>query len=145
MKLLALLKMLSDVERMRDECRRIALVATQLTPNDRQGGKFREIRHLARAVQQSPAAFDRLDGPCAGTGGRSCQESLRVHGLRCPRQGLSAHAARSAAGSLRTSNDLASDRQYGLPSLLWRLQRLQVRRALTFQEPPAMAFKVMRE
>lgn len=67
--LLALLKMVGDVERMGDECKKIALVATQLTPNDRQRGKFREIRHLARVVQQmvhqSLAAFERLDADAA--------------------------------------------------------------------------------
>ena len=67
--LLALLKMVGDVERMGDECKKIALVATQLTPNDRQRGKFREIRHLARVVQQmvhqALAAFERLDADAA--------------------------------------------------------------------------------
>lgn len=69
--LLALLKMVGDVERMGDECKKIALVATQLTPNDRQRGKFREIRHLARVVHQmvhqALAAFERLDADAAWT------------------------------------------------------------------------------
>lgn len=68
---LALLKMIGDVERMGDESKKIALVATQLTPNDRQRGKFREIRHLARVVQQmvhqALCAFERLDADAAWT------------------------------------------------------------------------------
>ena len=67
--LLALIKMIGDVERMGDECKKIALVAIQLTQSKRQRGKFREIRHLARVVQQmlnlALDAFDRLDADAA--------------------------------------------------------------------------------
>jgi phosphate transport system protein len=56
---------------MGDECKKIALVATELTAGDRQRGKFREIRHLARVVQQmvhqALSAFERLDADAAWT------------------------------------------------------------------------------
>ncbi len=67
--LLALIKMIGDVERIGDECKKIALVTLHLTNDPRQRGKFREIRHLARVVQQmvhsALDAFERLDADAA--------------------------------------------------------------------------------
>jgi phosphate transport system protein len=67
--LLAVIKTIGDVERMGDECKKIALVAIGLTQIERARGKFREIRHLARVVQQmvhaALDAFERLDADAA--------------------------------------------------------------------------------
>jgi phosphate transport system protein len=67
--LLAVIKTIGDVERMGDESKKISLVAIELTQTERQRGKFREIRHLARVVQEmvhaALDAFERLDADAA--------------------------------------------------------------------------------
>ena len=66
---LAIHKSAGDFERIGDEAEKVARIAARVTPEARKAGKFREIRNLARTVQQmlhsALEAFRQLDATAA--------------------------------------------------------------------------------
>jgi phosphate transport system protein len=63
--IVATIKIITDLERVGDECEKIGLAATRLAGPEHPGDHFREVRHLGRAVQElvheALDAFARLD------------------------------------------------------------------------------------
>jgi phosphate transport system protein len=63
--IVATIKTITDLERIGDECKKIGLIAMRLAEVDRPADRYREIRHLGRAVQgmvhDTLDAFARLD------------------------------------------------------------------------------------
>lgn len=67
--IVAIIKAITDLERMGDECEKIGYIASRLATQERPADKYREVKHLARAVGQmvheSLDAFARLDADAA--------------------------------------------------------------------------------
>lgn len=65
----AIIKAITDLERMGDECEKIGHIASRLASEERPADKYREIKHLGRIVQtmvhDSLDAFARLDPQAA--------------------------------------------------------------------------------
>lgn len=63
--IVATIKTITDLERIGDECKKIGLIAMRLAAVDQPADRYREIRHLGRAVQamvhDTLDAFARLD------------------------------------------------------------------------------------
>jgi phosphate transport system protein len=49
--IVATIKAITDLERIGDECEKIALIATRLATLERPANRYREVRHLGRTVQ----------------------------------------------------------------------------------------------
>jgi phosphate transport system protein len=66
---LAVIKSITDLERVGDECEKIGYIGSRLANQERPADKYRELKHLARAVQDMlHAALDsyaRLDAEAA--------------------------------------------------------------------------------
>jgi phosphate transport system protein len=66
---LAVIKSITDLERIGDECEKIGYIGSRLASQERPADKYRELKHLARAVQDMlHAALDsyaRLDAEAA--------------------------------------------------------------------------------
>jgi phosphate transport system protein len=67
--IVAIIKAITDLERMGDECEKIGLIATRLAVEERPANKYREVKHLGRLVQSivhdTLDAFARLDPDAA--------------------------------------------------------------------------------
>jgi phosphate transport system protein len=67
--IVAILKAITDLERMGDECEKIGYIASRLATQERPSNKYREIKHLGRVVQNmvhdSLDAFARMDAEAA--------------------------------------------------------------------------------
>jgi phosphate transport system protein len=67
--IVAILKAITDLERMGDECEKIGYIASRLATQERPTNKYREIKHLGRVVQNmvhdSLDAFARMDAEAA--------------------------------------------------------------------------------
>src|SRR5215470_18093730 len=50
--IVAIIKTITDLERIGDECEKIGLIAARLATVERPADRYREVRHLGRAVQQ---------------------------------------------------------------------------------------------
>jgi phosphate transport system protein len=65
----AIIKAITDLERMGDECEKIGYIASRLATQERPADKYREIKHLGRIVQDmvhdSLDAFARMDAETA--------------------------------------------------------------------------------
>ena len=65
----AIIKTITDLERIGDEAEKVGYIASRLATMERPADKYREIKHLARAVSQmvheSLDAFARLDAEAA--------------------------------------------------------------------------------
>jgi phosphate transport system protein len=63
--IVATIKTITDLERVGDECEKIGLIATRLASVERPADRYREVKHLGRAVQEmvhdTLDAFARLD------------------------------------------------------------------------------------
>ena len=63
--IVAIIKAITDLERMGDECEKIGLIAARLAVEERPANKYREVKHLGRLVQSivhdTLDAFARLD------------------------------------------------------------------------------------
>jgi phosphate transport system protein len=63
--IVATIKVITDLERIGDECEKIGLIAARLAGAERPTDRYREVRHLGRAVQQivhdTLDAFARMD------------------------------------------------------------------------------------
>ena len=77
--IVATIKTLTDLERVGDECEKIAQIGTRLASVDRPPDRYREVRHIGRIVQSMVRdtldAFARLDAVAAL---RTCREDRRV-------------------------------------------------------------------
>jgi phosphate transport system protein len=67
--IVAIIKAITDLERMGDECEKIGLIAARLAVAERPANKYREVKHLGRLVQSivhdTLDAFARLDPDAA--------------------------------------------------------------------------------
>lgn len=67
--IVAIIKAITDLERMGDECEKIGYIASRLASQERPADKYREIKHLGRIVQDmvhdSLDAFARMDAEAA--------------------------------------------------------------------------------
>ena len=67
--IVAIIKAITDLERMGDECEKIGYIASRLATQERPTNKYREIKHLGRVVQNmvhdSLDAFARMDAEAA--------------------------------------------------------------------------------
>ncbi|MGB8326977.1 MAG: phosphate signaling complex protein PhoU [Steroidobacteraceae bacterium] len=67
--IVAIIKAITDLERMGDECEKIGYIASRLATQERPADKYREIKHLGRFVQvmvhDSLDAFARMDAETA--------------------------------------------------------------------------------
>jgi len=67
--IVAIIKAITDLERMGDECEKIGYIASRLATQERPANKYREIKHLGRVVQNmvhdSLDAFARMDAEAA--------------------------------------------------------------------------------
>ncbi len=67
--IVAIMKAITDLERMGDECEKIGYIASRLATQERPADKYREIKHLGRVVQdmvhESLDAFARMDADAA--------------------------------------------------------------------------------
>lgn len=67
--IVAIIKAITDLERMGDECEKIGYIASRLAAQERPADKYREIKHLGRVVQNmvhdSLDAFARMDPEAA--------------------------------------------------------------------------------
>jgi phosphate transport system protein len=67
--IVAIIKAITDLERMGDECEKIGLIAACLAVEERPANKYREVKHLGRLVQSivhdTLDAFARLDPDAA--------------------------------------------------------------------------------
>jgi len=67
--IVAILKAITDLERMGDECEKIGYIASRLATQERPTNKYREIKHRGRVVQNmvhdSLDAFARMDAEAA--------------------------------------------------------------------------------
>jgi phosphate transport system protein len=67
--IVATIKTITDLERIGDECEKIALIAARLATIERPADRYREVKHLGRAVQgmvhDTLDAFARLDAEVA--------------------------------------------------------------------------------
>ena len=73
--IVATIKTITDLERIGDECEKIALIAARLANEERPADHYREVKHLGRItktmVHESLDAFARLDAELAITTARS--------------------------------------------------------------------------
>ncbi len=73
--IVATIKTITDLERVGDECEKIALIAARLATEERPAGQYREIKHIGRAakgmVHDALNAFARLDAELAMRTARS--------------------------------------------------------------------------
>ena len=67
--IVAIIKGITDLERMGDECEKIGNIASRLATQERPADKYREVKHLGRIVQDmvhdSLDAFARMDAEAA--------------------------------------------------------------------------------
>lgn len=67
--IVAIIKAITDLERMGDECEKIGYIASRLAAQERPADKYREIKHLGRIVQdmvhEALDAFARMDAETA--------------------------------------------------------------------------------
>jgi phosphate transport system protein len=67
--IVAIIKAITDLERMGDECEKIGYIAARLASQERPVDKYREIKHLGRVVQNmvhdALDAFARMDPEAA--------------------------------------------------------------------------------
>jgi phosphate transport system protein len=67
--IVAIIKAITDLERMGDECEKIGYIASRLAAQERPADKYREVKHLGRVVQDlvhdSLDAFARMDADAA--------------------------------------------------------------------------------
>ena len=67
--IVAIIKAITDLERMGDECEKIGYIASRLATQERPADKYREIKHLGRVVQSmvhdSLDEFARMDAEAA--------------------------------------------------------------------------------
>jgi len=67
--IVAIIKAITDLERMGDECEKIGYIASRLATQERPTNKYREIKHLGRVVQNmvhdSLDAFARMHAEAA--------------------------------------------------------------------------------
>jgi len=67
--IVAIIKAITDLERMGDECEKIGYIASRLATQERPTNKYRDIKHLGRVVQNmvhdSLDAFARMDAEAA--------------------------------------------------------------------------------
>ena len=67
--IVAIIKAITDLERMGDECEKIGYIASRLAAQERPADKYREIKHFGRVVQNmvhdSLDAFARMDPEAA--------------------------------------------------------------------------------
>ncbi len=67
--IVAIIKSITDLERMGDECEKIGNIASRLATQERPADKYREVKHLGRIVQDmvhdSLDAFARMDADAA--------------------------------------------------------------------------------
>jgi len=73
--IVATIKAITDLERIGDECEKIALIAARLATEERPADHYREVKHIGRAAQcmvrDSLDAFARLDADLAVRTARS--------------------------------------------------------------------------
>jgi phosphate transport system protein len=73
--IVATIKTITDLERIGDECEKIALIAARLATEERPPGQYREVKHIGRAatgmVHDALNAFARLDADLAVRTARS--------------------------------------------------------------------------
>ena len=67
--IVAIIKVITDLERMGDECEKVGHIAARLAVEERPANKYREVKHLGRLVQSmvhdSLDAFARMDAQAA--------------------------------------------------------------------------------
>jgi phosphate transport system protein len=67
--IVAIIKAITDLERMGDECEKIGYIASRLAAQERPADKYREVKHLGRVVQdlvhEALDAFARMDADAA--------------------------------------------------------------------------------
>jgi phosphate transport system protein len=67
--IVAIIKAITDLERMGDECEKIGYIASRLATQERPADKYREIKHLGRVVEDmvhdALDAFARMDAEAA--------------------------------------------------------------------------------
>lgn len=67
--IVAIIKAITDLERMGDECEKIGNIASRLATQERPADKYREVKHLGRIVQDmvhdALDAFARMDAEAA--------------------------------------------------------------------------------
>ena len=67
--IVAIIKAITDLERMGDECEKIGYIASRLAAQERPNDKYREVKHLGRIVQDmvhdALDAFARMDAAAA--------------------------------------------------------------------------------
>lgn len=67
--IVAIIKAITDLERMGDECEKIGYIASRLAAQERPADKYREVKHLGRVVQDlvhdALDAFARMDAEAA--------------------------------------------------------------------------------
>ncbi|MFZ9709627.1 MAG: phosphate signaling complex protein PhoU [Steroidobacteraceae bacterium] len=67
--IVAIIKAITDLERMGDECEKIGYIASRLAGEERPANKYREVKHLGRLVQsmvhEALDAFARMDAEAA--------------------------------------------------------------------------------
>jgi phosphate transport system protein len=67
--IVAIIKAITDLERMGDECEKIGYIASRLAAQERPADKYREIKHLGRVVEDmvhgALDAFARMDAEAA--------------------------------------------------------------------------------
>jgi phosphate transport system protein len=73
--IVATIKIITDLERIGDECEKIALAATRLAVAERPSDHYREVRHLGRAVQD--LVHDTLDAFARMDAGRALNVARR--------------------------------------------------------------------
>ena len=65
----AIIKAITDLERMGDECEKIGYIASRLATQERPADKYREVKHLGRVVEEmvhdALDAFARMDAEAA--------------------------------------------------------------------------------
>jgi len=71
----ATIKTITDLERIGDECEKVALIAARLASDERPANRYREVKHLGQIAQtmvhNTLDAFARLDAELAITTARS--------------------------------------------------------------------------
>jgi phosphate transport system protein len=67
--IVAIIKAITDLERMGDECEKIGYIGSRLAAQERPADKYREVKHLGRVVQDllhdALDAFARMDADAA--------------------------------------------------------------------------------
>jgi len=67
--IVAIIKAITDLERMGDECEKIGYIGSRLATQERPADKYREVKHLGRVVQDlvhdALDAFARMDAEAA--------------------------------------------------------------------------------